>query len=133
VGPVAALATLKKYQRERAEKKLIASGNQVKDFWCKAALAEGLDINVTGLPTLAAFSFNSPKSTEMNTRFTIEMLKEGFLGFRQFKPSLAHNDEVLGRYQAAVQRIFKSLAADPACVGLDTPRHHSGFQRLTKE
>ncbi len=133
VGPVAALATLKKYQRERAEKKLIASGNQVKDFWCKAALAEGLDIKVTGLPTLAAFSFNSPKSTEMNTRFTIEMLKEGFLGFRQFKPSLAHNDEVLGHYQAAVQRIFKSLAADPACVELDTPRHHSGFQRLTKE
>lgn len=133
VGPVAALTTLKKYQREHAEKKLIASGNQVKDFWRQAALAEGLDINVTGLPTLAAFAFNSPKSMEMNTRFTIEMLKEGFLGFRQFKPSLAHNHEVLGRYQAAVQRIFKILAADPDCVELDTPRHHSGFQRLTKE
>lgn len=133
VGPTAALATLKKYKREETEKHLIATGNRVKEIWRKAAQVTGLEINVTGLPTLAAFGFKERQSTEMNTRFTIEMLKEGFLGFRQFKPSLAHNSDVLDLYERAVGRIFRILAEDLECLKLDTPKHHAGFQRLTKE
>ncbi|MFZ4108550.1 MAG: glutamate-1-semialdehyde aminotransferase, partial [Candidatus Planktophila sp.] len=85
------------------------------------------------LPTLAAFGFKARHPMGMNTRFTIEMLKEGFLGFRQFKPSLAHNSEVLDLYESAVGRIFAALADDLECLKLDTPKHHAGFQRLTKE
>jgi glutamate-1-semialdehyde aminotransferase len=133
IGPAAALATLKKYQREQAEKHLIATGNRVKEIWRTAALANGLDISVTGLPSLTAFAFNANHPVGMNTRFTIEMLKEGFLGFRQFKPSLAHNSDDLGLYELAVGRIFSTLSTDLECTKLDTPKHHSGFQRLTKE
>ena len=133
IGPTAALATLKKYQRENAEKHLIATGNRVKDIWRQAAQASGLEINVTGLPSLAAFSFKARHPMGMNTRFTIEMLQEGFLGFRQFKPSLAHSSDVLDKYKAAVGRVFSTLAGDLECTQLDTPKHHSGFQRLTKE
>ena len=133
IGPTAALATLKKYQRENAEKHLIATGNRVKDIWRQAAEANGLVINVTGLPSLAAFSFKARHPMGMNTRFTIEMLQEGFLGFRQFKPSLAHSSDVLDKYKAAVGRVFSTLAGDLECTQLDTPKHHSGFQRLTKE
>lgn len=133
IGPTAALATLRKYQREEAEKHLIATGNRVKEIWRKAAQATGLEINVTGLPTLAAFGFEARHPMGMNTRFTIEMLKEGFLGFRQFKPSLAHTSEVLDLYESAVGRIFGALADDLDCLKLDTPKHHAGFQRLTKE
>jgi len=133
VGPAAALATLKKYQRESVEKHLIATGNRVKDIWRKAALAKGLEIGVTGLPSLAAFAFKAQNPMGMNTRFTIEMLQEGFLGFRQFKPSLAHGAEALDRYETAVSKVFATLAGDLECAGLDTPKHHVGFQRLTKE
>lgn len=133
IGPTAALATLKKYQRENVENHIIAIGNRVKDIWRKAAQTSGLDINVTGLPTLAAFAFKSPHSMALNTCFTIEMLKEGFLGFRQLKASLAHRDTELDKYAASVEKVFKNLAADPECNALDTPNHHSGFQRLTKE
>lgn len=133
VGPTAALATLKKYQREKVEKHLIATGNQVKDIWRQAALNNGLEVNVTGLPSLAAFAFKARHPMGMNTRFTIEMLKEGFLGFRQFKPSFAHGQEELRRYQSAVDKIFPMLAADLECAELSTPKHHAGFQRLTKE
>lgn len=133
VGPTAALATLKKYIREGVEHHLIETGNRVKDIWRNAAEATELKINVTGLPTLAAFSFVSEHQAECNTRFTIEMLKESFLGFRQFKPSLAHTVQVLSQYQEAVQRIFQTLASGPNGEGLSTPVHHSGFQRLTKE
>jgi glutamate-1-semialdehyde aminotransferase len=133
VGPAAALATLKKYQRESVEQHIIASGKMVKDIWQRCALATGLEVNVTGLPSLAAFSFKARHPMGMNTRFTIEMLQEGFLGFRQFKPSLAHQGEDLSLYSSAVFRVFAKLSADPECNELDTPKHHAGFQRLTKE
>jgi glutamate-1-semialdehyde 2,1-aminomutase len=133
IGPTAALATLKKYQREQVEKHLIVTGNRVKEIWRTAALANGLEINVTGLPSLAAFAFKARHPTGMNTRFTIEMLKEGFLGFRQFKPSLAHDSNTLDRYQMAVEKIFSRLATDLDCAELDTAKHHLGFQRITKE
>ena len=133
VGPVAALATLKKYQRESVEQHIIASGKMVKDIWQSCALATGLELNVTGLPSLAAFTFKARHPMGMNTRFTIEMLQEGFLGFRQFKPSLAHQGEDLALYSSAVSRVFAKLSVDPECKELDTPKHHAGFQRLTKE
>lgn len=133
VGPTAALATLHKYQREKVDKHIIDCGEKVKEIWCKAASNFALDIGVTGLPTLAAFTFKNPKSVEMNTRFTIEMLMEGFLGFRQFKPSFAHHSNDLIQYSQAVDRVFNRIADDPECLALDTPRHHSGFQRLTME
>jgi glutamate-1-semialdehyde aminotransferase len=134
IGPTAALATLKKYQREFVEQHIIACGNKVKEIWRVAAHANGLKIKVTGLPTLAAFSFATVNQAEWNTCFTIEMLQEGFLGFRQFKPSFAHDDEALRSYAVAVHRVYSHLAANPQCTAaLNTPKHHSGFQRLTKE
>lgn len=133
IGPTAALATLRKYQRLGVEKHLIDTGNRVKQIWRSAGEAHGLGINVTGLPSLAAFAFKSSNAAALNTRFTIEMLKRGFLGFRQFKSSLAHQAAELGQYQNAVNEVFGLLAADPAASQLDTPVHHSGFQRLTKE
>lgn len=133
IGPVAALATLKKYRRESVDQHIISIGQKVKAIWLRNAAAAGLDLNITGLPSLAAFSFKTRHPIEMTTRFTIEMLKEGFLGFRQFKPSLAHQGDVLAVYESSVARVFAKLAADPECNDLDTPKHHAGFQRLTKE
>ncbi len=133
IGPTAALATLKKYQRESVEKHLIAAGNRVKDIWREAALANDIEIKVTGLPTLAALSFTNTHQAESNTRFTIEMLRRGILGFRQFKPSFAHDAQALDAYALATAQVFSELASDVECKNLDTPKHHSGFQRLTKE
>ena len=133
IGPVAALATLKKYQRENVEKHLISTGNKVKNIWLKKAAEKELKIQVTGLPSLAAFEFNSLNSTEMDTIFTIEMLKRGFLAFRQFKPSLAHSEEVLHKYSKAVDEVLNVIKDDPNSSSLITPKHHTGFQRLTKE
>jgi glutamate-1-semialdehyde aminotransferase len=133
VGPVAALATLKKYKRLGVEKQLIETGNRIKTIWTTAAKVHGLAIDVTGLPTLAAFAFNSPKPAQLNTRFTIEMLTRGFLAFRQCKASFAHQAADLDNYEKAINAVFGLLAADPTASRLDTPVHHSGFQRLTKE
>ena len=69
----------------------------------------------------------------MNTIFTIEMLKAGYLGFRQFKPSLAHKEEFIGDYEKEVCKIFKKLKSERFCEELDTSVHHTSFLRLTKE
>lgn len=133
IGPVAALATIRKYQREDAAPRLIAMGNQVKDIWIKAAAVHGLDISTSGLPTLASFGFRNGDPIVLNTLFNIEMLKRGILGFRQFKASLAHGDEDIDRYRQAVDEVFGIIASDPVASILKTAVHHCGFQRLTKE
>ena len=133
VGPAAALATLRKYQRVKAHETLIKTGTQVKEIWSDAAARFCLNIKISGLPTLASVGFDSLYSVEMNTMFTIEMLKRGFLGFRQFKASLAHDASTVKVYKLAVEQVFEILHEDPECCGLANPVHHSGFNRLTKE
>ena len=62
------------------------------------------------------------------------MLKEGFLGFRQFKPSsLAHTDIEISKYNKAVKKVFNIISQDLECKNLISPKHHLGFKRLTKE
>lgn len=133
VGPSAALATINKYRRESVEKKLINVGNKVKNIWLKAANLNKINITLSGLPSLASFSFDDKNSNIMNTIFTIEMLKYGFLGFRQFKPSFAHNDKEIDTYEGAVLDIFKFLSENKNNLSLNTKPHHKGFARLTKE
>jgi glutamate-1-semialdehyde 2,1-aminomutase len=133
VGPTAALATIKKYQRENVAEHICGIGSKVKEVWTSHASKHHLPLKVSGLPSLAAFTFDSEHAREMNTYFTVAMLQRGFLGFRQFKPSLAHTDEDVRRYDEAVDVIFAELASRKPDSLLDTPAAHSGFFRLTKE
>ena len=61
------------------------------------------------------------------------MLKRGFLGFRQFKPSYAHNVDIVEKYKVAVKEVFEEIKKDPDACNLDTPSQHKSFARLTKE
>ena len=61
------------------------------------------------------------------------MLKRGFLGFRQFKPSYAHQDKNIEEYEIAVDEIFKLISLNDEDEILKSKPHHTGFQRLTKE
>ena len=70
---------------------------------------------------------------EMNTRFVVEMLQKGFLGFRQFKPSLAHSQKELKSYKNAVEDVFKILSMLPEDKILNSEKAHTTFKRLTKE
>jgi len=133
IGPTAALATIKKYISCNAADHIISIGNQVKQVWQLAADKYDLKIKVSGLPTLANFAFDSPHNQMMQTYFTVEMLRHGFLGFRQFKPSLAHTNEDVARYALAVDQVFGELARRDHSHLLATPIAHNGFHRLTKE
>tara|TARA_B100002052_G_scaffold299188_1_gene336233 strand:- start:19081 stop:20409 length:1329 start_codon:yes stop_codon:yes gene_type:complete len=133
VGPVAALATLEKYKKNKADEHIISVGRKTQKIWREAAKKSGLDISVTGLPSLAAFSFNNEFSQELNTRFVAEMLQRGFLGFRQFKPSLSHGDTELNLYRASINEVFSLLADLPDDQILTSKIAHKRFSYLTKE
>ncbi len=133
IGPVAAIATIKKYISENVADHIITMGNDVKSVWTKMADKHKINIRVTGLPTLAAFSFENENNQAMMTYFTIEMLKRGFLGFRQFKPSLAHTTNDVEKYERAVDDVMGKIAKSPLDKLLNTPIAHSGLHRLTKE
>lgn len=133
VGPAAALATITKYRRENVDEKIKYIGARVQKIWNDKAERFGLDISVTGIPTLAAFQFNSPDSIRLNTVFTRECLQYGVLGFRQFKSSFAHSEADLKTYNDVVDQVFQSIANDPSITQIDSPDHHVGFARLTRE
>ena len=61
------------------------------------------------------------------------MLKRNFLGFRQFKPSFAHNNSHISQYSDAVDEVFGLLKNANPKEMLSTPVAHTGFSRLTKE
>ena len=61
------------------------------------------------------------------------MLQRGFLGFRQFKPSLAHGKNELAEYALAVNEVFQLLKGLPYSQIISSPVAHTGFHRLTRE
>ena len=58
IGPAAALATIKKYKKNKVNQKIISSGKKVKKIWIENAKSNSLNIKVSGLPSLASFTFD---------------------------------------------------------------------------
>ena len=132
VGPTAAIATINKYIDKNVDEHIINAGNYVKKIWIDKAAKYNLEINVSGIPSLAAMTFKDQCSIEFNTIFVTEMLKLGILGFRQFKPSYAHNKSDLIQYEEAVDYVFDQISKHGLTL-LESPKAHTGFTRLTKE
>jgi len=89
LGPVAALATIRKYLKYNVSEHLIEIGNQVVDVWRQAAMQYGLKLHEGALPALAHFNLKNSHELELTTLFTQIMLEKGFLAWNQFKPSFA--------------------------------------------
>ena len=133
IGPATALATIQKYIREKVDNHIIEIGNKVKDTWSRMASKHKLNVDISGLPTLCHLGFQGNTSQTVNTYFTVRMLEEGFLGYRQFKSSYAHSIKDVSLYAQAVDKIFGEIATVDHEQLLKTPTAHTGFYRLTKE
>jgi glutamate-1-semialdehyde aminotransferase len=132
VGPTAAIATIKKYISKKVDTHIIKQGERVKNIWSEKAKKYGLNVHVSGIPTLCHFSFGGEYSSAGATVFTVEMLKRKVLGFRQFKPSYAHLDEHINEYEDAVDEVFK-IMSKTSPTEFSFQMAHKGFHRLTKE
>jgi glutamate-1-semialdehyde aminotransferase len=96
IGPVAALATLKKMKRLNVAKKLQIIGNKVKKIWADKAEKHGLLITTGGLPPFSSFTFHhDDKHQALKTLFIQEMLQKGFLASNMVFASYAHTEVIL--------------------------------------
>lgn len=134
VGPVAALATLRKHRELDVGKHLARIGAAVQRGWLEAAQEAGLSVEVSGIPPLSHLSFTD-QAVATATLFTQMMLQRGVLGGRSFYPSYAHGDEHVDRYLEDVAEIFPLLAqaqrAGTVEAQLLGPVASQGFTRLT--
>jgi glutamate-1-semialdehyde aminotransferase len=135
IGPVAAMATIRKHKALDVSSHLIKIGQQVQDSWREAAAKTGLAVSVTGIPPLAHFSFDYPNGLAMRTLFTQIMLEAGFLATGAFYASYAHQEEHVIRYAAAVEKAFDEIAKAHEINEVENllkgPVAHAGFYRLS--
>ncbi len=135
IGPTAALATIRKFQREPVVEHLTRIGTSVVEGWKKAAAAAGLSVHTSKIPTLNHFRFEHKDELAMHTLFTQLMLDRGILASSNFKPSYAHTSADVSRYLSATTEVFAQIAAaakeNKLASLLQQPLQRRGFYRLT--
>lgn len=135
IGPVAALATIRKYQRLDVSKHLIRIGALVQEGWRAAARGVGLPLTVSGIAPLSHFTFEGEQKQAARTLFTQLMLERGFLATNAFYATYAHQDQHVERYLGSVEQTFAQVADAMKCNAiadqLAGPVGHTGFARLT--
>jgi glutamate-1-semialdehyde 2,1-aminomutase len=134
VGPVAALATLRKHRERHVAHHLARIGEQVREAWSGSAKAHGLNIEIGGIPPLSRFTFLHPEAEKMRTVYTQLMLDHDILATKAFYAMYSHSDEDLRRYLSATFEAFGAIAAALKENRLDGllrgPVAQSGFKRL---
>ncbi len=135
IGPVAALATLKKIKEVKAHEHVQNIGSMVAESWLKHAVRHGLKISIhDGYPCLAHFKFVNEKCEELHTLYNQMMLEMGFLGIASIYPTMAHTDEIVHKYDQAIDEVFGQIALaikqDKVSELLKGPVIHTGFRRL---
>ena len=134
VGPVAALASIKKMKKVNLAKHLARTGAAVRKAWEAAARKHNLDIKISGVLPLLIFAFPGPDAQVAKTVFVQEMLKRGFLASNLFYASYAHTPAHVRAYGKAVDEVFgiiaKAIKAGKLRALLKGPVAHTGFQRL---
>lgn len=135
IGPVAALATIKKIINKNVPQHLIESGKKVKKIWFDLSKKYNIDIEISGIEPLGHFSFKYKNPLVLKTLFTQEMLKRGVLATTAFYASYAHKKEAFKKYESTADESFaiikKAIDSGKPEKFLKGPVCHSGFKRLT--
>ncbi len=134
IGFVAALATIDKMERLNVPADLIKWGLRVNEIWSSAAKKSGVKIEITGIAPLTHINFIHEKSAEIQTLYTQEMLKRGFLAGGNVYATFAYTDEILDLFSEAVHEVFleimEVLLHGEFNEALEGQPKHTGFQRL---
>lgn len=135
VGPVAALATLRKHRDQNVAEHLMRIGGRVQKGWTEASQATGMPLHISGISPLGHFAFDLPDAQEVRTLFTQMMLDRGIFATGSFYAMWAHTDAHVDRYLETLNEVFRELrtAVEQKAVRqlLRGPVAHSGFKRLT--
>ena len=135
IGPVAALAAIRKMIAHNVPEHLNRTGISVRKIWRDNARKYGIKAMIHGIPPLSILSFKyEDMSQALHTLFTQEMLNRGFLASKAFYATYAHNEEHLNAYEKAVEQVFGIIAETINENNMEDllqgPAAHSGFKRL---
>jgi glutamate-1-semialdehyde 2,1-aminomutase len=135
IGPVAALATLKKHRRLNASAHLIEIGEAVQEGWRELGKKHELKIDISGIPPLSHWHIETTDSQLLHTIITEKMMQKGFLTSKAFYATFTHTNKHVAAYLEALDNILKELSPYIKAGKIDTLPHgpvaHSGFKRLT--
>lgn len=134
IGPVAAIATIKKMLACQVQEHMIGCGKKIQAGWTELARKHGLQIHVGSIYPMSHFDF-SEKPLVLKTLFTQEMLNRGFLATNSYYACYAHKDKHITSYLHAVDEVFGLIGqaieeGDPEKY-LKGPVCQAGFKRLS--
>jgi len=134
IGPTAALKTLEVMERIRSWDLITEIGRDIGERWRDLAARHDLDIQISGLPSMIAFSFPVPEMLKYKTLITQEMLKKGFLAGTAVYVCTEHTPPVIDEYFSALDSVFALIRECESGRSVDSllegPVCHSGFGRL---
>jgi len=134
IGPIAALATIRKMEQYKIQEHLIKIGKTIQNGWNTIAKKVGLDIHVGSIYPLSHFDFLDKEPLILKTLFTQEMLIRGYLATNSFYCSFAHSEDIIQQYLGAFEEVFyilkKSIDENTSKKLLKGPVCQSGFKRL---
>ncbi len=136
IGPVAALANIKKMIANKVPNHLDKIGKLFIKGLKEKADKKGVKLSISGLPPLLHFSFNYGKNSQaVQTLFTQEMLKKGILASGRIYATYSLKEKHVKKYLKATEEVFGLLkeAIDKNKIRalLKGPIAHTGFERLT--
>ena len=134
IGPTAALKTLDVMERLESWKIVTSIGAQIRQIWSELASRHQLNIEHSGLASLACFSFKGKDALAYKTLMTQEMLKRGYLASTCCYVSINHDEATLNKYRDDLDIVFSMIKrcddGFPVLQLLDGPICHNSFQRL---
>lgn len=134
IGPVAALATIKKHRKLDLGPYLMSIGELMQQGWKNAAEKTGMKISVSGVFSLSSMSIKMENSDALETLFIKLMIERGYVAHFSFYPCASHNPENIQKYFQVLEEVFAicKKASDEGNVEkvLDGPVRHKDFRRL---
>ncbi|MFA6304895.1 MAG: aminotransferase class III-fold pyridoxal phosphate-dependent enzyme [Patescibacteria group bacterium] len=135
IGPVAALATIKKMKKSRVQAHLNDIGLKLMTGLKKAALDNKIKLKISGVPALVHLDFDyGAESLAIRTLFTQEMLKRKILASGGIYVTYSFTAKHVKIYLKAINEVFaflnKAIAENKVKKSLNGPIAHQGFQRL---
>lgn len=135
IGPTAALATLNVMERLKSWEIITETGQKMRDGWQKLADSHNLNIQISGIPALSTYSFDSLNQLAYKTLIAQEMLDKGFLASTNFYSSTEHSAIEMESYFNALDEVYSLIVK---CENQDLkieellkgPVCHGGFKRL---
>ena len=109
IGPIAAIAMIRKHKRVDAGKHLVHLGEQIQSGWKEMADKHSLSIEIGGMKPMSHFAFTHAKAQSMKAYFIQIMLEQGFLSSNLYYAMYAHTDENVQDYLKATDKAFGEI------------------------